>query len=764
MRIVFFFSLTLILLHNSLAQKVGLVLSGGGAKGLAHVGVLKALEENEIPVDYIVGTSMGGIVGGFYAAGYSAADIERIALSQDFQDWVNGFINDNYNYYYAKEENNASWLSVNFGIDSTLRPSFNSNIVNDFSLNFALMEYLAQASAKSNYNFDSLFIPFRCMAAEIFTQKEIILKKGTLNEALRATLTVPLFFRPIRVNNNYVFDGGIYNNFPTDVMKKEFKPDVIIGSNVSSKVYSEYPYKEDEKLINQSFLLLLLDKSDPKSVGDNGIYLEPLLENYSALDFRRAEEIVKIGYDYTISKIDEIKMKINRRIDCEALNGKRNEFIISEKPLRFKNINVKGVKPSQAKYIRNVFKTSKKTLSMHDVKTGYFKLVADQYFQSIFPNISINPKTGYYDFDIYAKADNKLKVDVGGNVATRSISGIFLGMQYNYFNRRLFKFNANFHTGRFYQSARLQTKINFPAQIPFYLEPEITYNRWDFIGAGDLIFDQEEPTVLSQKDQKVGLNIGFSSGSRSKIIISGGYFSNLDRYSNTNVLISSDTLDRTRLTGHIFSGRYIRNSLNRKQYPSEGSSLTMGFSYIKAREKYEPGNTASLEDPLFERKEWVRLKVSHENYLRFGFYTFGYNVEAVASTTPTFSHYKSTLIQSPAYYPLNDSKTLFLPNFRSPNYFAAGLKNIFHLRKFFDLRLEGSVFKPYNILMQKNDQKPLYDYELSKLYIAFSSTLVYHSILGPVGLSVNYYDDQTHRLGALLHIGYFIYNPRSLDY
>src|SRR4051812_46037646 len=106
MRIIIIFSFIFISFHNLMAQKVGLVLSGGGAKGLAHVGVLKALEENEIPVDYIVGTSMGGVVGGFYAAGYSAADIERIALSKDFQEWVNGLINDNYNYYYAKDDAN----------------------------------------------------------------------------------------------------------------------------------------------------------------------------------------------------------------------------------------------------------------------------------------------------------------------------------------------------------------------------------------------------------------------------------------------------------------------------------------------------------------------------------------------------------------------------------------------------------------------------------------------------------------------------------
>lgn len=764
MKSTFFFFLLLFSSSSIFAQKVGVVLSGGGAKGLAHVGVLKALEENEIPVDYIVGTSMGGIVGGFYSAGYSTNEIERIALSKDFQDWVGGLINENYNYYYAKEENNASWLSVNFGIDSTLRPSFNSNIVNDFSLNFALVEYLAQASAKANYSFDSLFIPFRCMAAEIFTQKEMVLKNGSLNEALRATLTVPLFFRPIKISNKYVFDGGIYNNFPTDVMKKEFSPDIIIGCNVSSKIYADYPYSQDEKLINQSFLLLLLDKSDPKSVGDNGIYLEPLLEQYSALDFRSAEDIIKIGYDYTISRIEEIKEKINRRETCENLNSKRSQFLINQKPLRFKNIKVTGVKPAQKRYIKNVLRNNKSTLNIHDIKTGYYKLVADQYFQSIYPTIIYNSATGFYDFEIYAREENKLKVDVGGNVATRSISGIYLGLQYNYFNGQLFKFNANFHTGRFYQSAKFQTKINFPSKIPFYIEPEITFNHWDYVSSGDLIFDQAEPAILDQTDKKVGVNIGISSGSRSKVVLSGGYFSNTDLYSNNKILVSADTLDKTLFNGHIFSTRYNRNSLNRKQYPSKGNYFLFSVSYIKGREKYSPGNTSQLTEIISSNREWFRIKVNNEKYFNVGKYSLGYVIEGVLSNQPLFTNYKSALIQSPAFFPLNDSRTLFLPNFRAQNYLAFGLKNIISVRKFVELRLEGYLFKPHKVMVQEPDQTVKLSYDLSKIYQAYSATLVYHSVLGPVGLSLNYYDDQNNRLGALLHIGYFIYNHRSLEY
>src|SRR5688500_7591052 len=116
---------------------------------------------------------------------------------------------------------------------------------------------MAQASAISKNNFDSLFVPLRVVASDIFTQNEVVIKKGLLSDALRATQTVPFFYNPIRIDGKYLFDGGVYNNFPVDIAVKEFKPDVVIGVNVSSKIYEEYPYESDEKLISHSLLFLL---------------------------------------------------------------------------------------------------------------------------------------------------------------------------------------------------------------------------------------------------------------------------------------------------------------------------------------------------------------------------------------------------------------------------------------------------------------------------------------------------------------------------
>src|SRR3954469_16924954 len=153
MRKVFFILFLLVSLQSQ-AQKVAVVLSGGAAKGIAHIGVLKALEENDIPIDYVVGTSMGGIIAGCYAAGISPDQIEEMVLSAEFLRWIRGEPEKGYNYYYHQSEENAHFLKLNLSLDSTLSIQFNTSLASDVSLNFALAEKMAQASAISNNNFD----------------------------------------------------------------------------------------------------------------------------------------------------------------------------------------------------------------------------------------------------------------------------------------------------------------------------------------------------------------------------------------------------------------------------------------------------------------------------------------------------------------------------------------------------------------------------------------------------------------------------------
>ncbi len=748
----------------AVAQKVGLVLSGGGAKGIAHVGVLKALEENEIPIDFITGTSMGGIVGGCYAAGMSPQQIEEIMLSKEFIGWVSGKLEHGYNYYYNRPDDNPSILKINLSLDSTSGFNLNSSLANDLSLNFALAEIMAQPSAIAKNNFDSLFVPLRVMAADIFTQNEVTLRSGNLSDALRATQTVPYFYRPIKVDNKYLFDGGVYNNFPVDVMQRDFNPEVVIGSNVSSKVYEEYPYGEDEKLISRSLLHMLLDKSDPKEIPPTGVYIQPNLRGLSALDFTRVRALIDSGYAQTMRQMDEIKRKVGPlRRTCEQVAEARNTFNNKRTAFEIEKIVYQGFNSRQQHYLDKFFRNGRRPLYFSDVKEGYYKLVTDDYFHNIYPSFQYDPGKKMFDFKLAKRPQNDFQIDFGGVVSTRNISTMYLGVNYYYFNRTLTHVMANFHAGNFYKSAQLKARLDFPSLGRFHLEPEATFNNWDFLEGKDIVLDNFPPTVLYRIDRKVGASLGIPVGGQYKAQVYGYYINNFDRYIDSNVFVSTDTLDQLRIAGARTGFALSTNTLNRKQYASQGKRYQFSFDWFSLSETYAPGNTSAVAAFNARHRAWVRGKVTLEEYFRKGFYSSGYLLEGVISNQPFLSNYRGTIINAPGFGPLQDSPTLLLENFRAFNYVAGGWRNVFSVRKNLDFRLEGYVFKPFQQLVAQPDQTTAVSENLTRFFFAGTAGLVLHSSVGPISLSVNYYDDRENQLGVLLHVGFLLFHPTSLN-
>jgi NTE family protein len=754
------------------AQKVGLVLSGGGAKGIAHIGTLKALEENNIPIDYITGTSMGGIVGAMYAAGYSPTQIEKIALSPEFQDWVSGRFKSDYTFFFQKKALNPSIVTAKLSLDTSLRMTFRSNLVNDIPLNFALLELFSQASATAKDNFDNLFVPYRCMVSDVLSQTSITVKKGSLAEAVRATMTVPLIYRPIKLDDKYVFDGGLYNNFPADVMKKEFNPDMIIGANVSSKTYNEYPKNRDERLMNRLMVFMFLSKSDSTLIGDNGVYIQPDLKDYSVTNFNPVEALIKQGYDATMANMEQIKKKVKRRININDLMTRRNDFNNKKPDLLFSNVTVTGVNTQQKKYIERLFKRDKPTFNLYDIKQGYYKLVADETFETIYPKISYNVASDSYNFEILAQPRKSLKIDFGGNISTRPISNVFLGVQYNYLNRKAYTFGVNLYSGRFYESLQLGGRIDYPSRLPLFLAGEVTYNHFNYYNTSSIFIENPHPTYVEQSDRKIDLKMGMPLNRNAKITLSTAFINNNDRYSPNNTFSIGDILEKTVLNGSISSLSFEQYTFNRKQYANRGRNFLLSFNYFAGRESYTPGNINPTGSTLVAEKvsvtkqfrQWIRIKMSEENYfLKIKKYTLGYQAEAVFSNQPLFSNYYSTILAAPAFYPLQDSRSVFLENFRATSYLAGGLKNVYSLRRSLDLRLEGYVFLPYREFGKVGFQGVEYKTAFTKWHYAATAGVVYHTPLGPISLSYNLYDDPIKRNGVLLHLGYLIYNKRSTE-
>lgn len=217
------------------SQSVGLVLSGGGAKGIAHIGVIQALEDNNIPIDYITGTSMGAIVGGLYACGYTPAEMLDVIRSQEFAYWSISTIDPKLTYYFMEPPVTPTILKLNLGGDqSGLTSLLPSALINPLPMNFAFMELFAPFTAQCEADFNKLFVPFRCVASNVDKKHKTVFSSGQIGDAIRASMTFPLVFHPIEVDGDRLYDGGIYDNFPVDVMDDTFAPDFVFGVDVSA--------------------------------------------------------------------------------------------------------------------------------------------------------------------------------------------------------------------------------------------------------------------------------------------------------------------------------------------------------------------------------------------------------------------------------------------------------------------------------------------------------------------------------------------------
>ncbi|MEY3678698.1 MAG: hypothetical protein RI924_839 [Bacteroidota bacterium] len=760
----------LLISYSIKAQKVGLVLSGGGAKGLAHIGVLKALEENHIPIDYITGTSMGGIVGGMYAAGYTPSAIEYIALSNDFQNWVNGRLDKQYQYFFSKKPDNPSVLKAKLEIDTSFNASLRSNLINDIPLNFAMLELLAQASANAKNNFDSLFVPYRCLVSDIFTKKAIPVRNGSLVEAIRGTMAVPLVFRPVKVNDRYVFDGGLYNNFPIDVMQEEFRPDYIIGVNVSSKKYNEYPKDQEEKLANRFLMYMFLSNPDSAGIGPNSAYIQPDISNHTSTNFSSVQELIQLGYDAAMAQMPKILEDVRRRNLPEEVKTRRQAFNSKNPDLVFENLYIRGANSQQQSYIERIFRSKGQKLDLFKIKAGFSKLVADENFETVYPRISYIDSLNTFDFDLEVKTQKNFKVDFGGSISTRPISNAYLGLQYSILDKNAYTFGANFYSGRFYESIQTSARMDIPSKKPLFFEAGFTYNHWNYLSTSTIIVDKVEPTFVEQSDRLFALKVGTPIGQSGKIEFQTAFVNFEDQYSPNDSYISGDIFDKNYFNGFSNSLSLSINSLNRKQYATEGINVLIGLTQYWGEEHYQPGNVLRNE-PIFPtlqsfetNRGWLKLKSSIEHYPLSGKrFSLGYLAEMVLSNRPLFNTYKSTLLTAPSFNPLQDSKSIFLTNFRANSYLAMGVKNILHLRKNLDFRVEGYLFQAYQKFELISYQDVAFGPRIPKMDLAATAALVYHSPLGPINLSINHYENHQRPWGMMFHAGFLLYNKRSFE-
>jgi len=270
---------------------VGLVLSGGGARGLAHIGVLKWFEDHHIPVDYLGGTSMGGLVGGMYAGGMSPDDMTSFIKTIN---WVSTFgtgIKYQDLSFRRKEDRRDYPVEMELGLKHglSLPPGLSTGIEIDLLIDRITLPY------SMTQTFGNLPIPFYCMATDILNAKEVIMNDGLLSSAMRATMSLPGIFPPVYRNGEWLVDGGVLNNIPTDVMRNNYKPDVVIAVDVGTPLGNEKSIQSFIGVASQTLGVLMVG-SDRKNLKLADIIISPELKNITTADFSNIDATIALGY------------------------------------------------------------------------------------------------------------------------------------------------------------------------------------------------------------------------------------------------------------------------------------------------------------------------------------------------------------------------------------------------------------------------------------------------------------------------------------
>ncbi len=741
-------------------QKVCLVLSGGGAKGVSHIGVIRALEENGIPIDCIAGTSMGALIGGFYASGYTTQEMAQLFASRDFQMWISGKMPSYYEAYFKKEEPNATWFEIDMDYERIQSTSIlPTNLISPIMLDFMIVEKFAPANAVCQGNFDRLMLPLRFVAADVAENKYIIIREGDLAVGLRAATTYPFYFRPIRMKGKLLFDGGMYNNFPIDVALEEFNPDVIIGS----KCAGNYEAPEEDDVISQ-LQNMLMENTVYDVPPEKGVLIEPELRSVNVVDFSRSQEFIDSGYVATLRKIDAIKAFIQRRFPPDSVTRKRELFNHQKPPLIFNNVEVQGLNEDQAQFVSRSLMRKRDSMTINELRREYFKLQTDKLFEYVFPVALYNETDGCYKLNLDFKKQKNLTLQLGGNLSSSPINEAYFGAKFNLLSSFYFGIKASTYIGRFYSAAQIDLKTELPTRLPFYLKSTISFNQWDYFETSTIFFEDKDPSYLVETENHVDFYLGFPTGTNAKLDLGGGIARQREDYYQTNQFSSNDTADRTYFDCYSWGGIYEINTLNAKTYPSSGYNVLLSLRFIGGDEENIPGSTSNDTDFFYQRHHWWKFRAKYETYFPpIGPVTLGIYTEALLSSQPLFNNYVSSVLAAPAFQPIPESKTLFLPEFRAYNYAALGSRVVYKVLKNIHFRLEGFAFFPFQEILEQPDLSAEMGGLFESHYFLGSAATVYQSPIGPVSLSVNYYDRDVDRFSFIVNIGYILFNKRALE-
>jgi len=578
--------------------KLGLVLSGGGAKGAAHIGVLKAMEKAGLRPDFITGTSMGSVVGGLYAIGYSADEIEQMMLEVDWNLVLSNQVPLNYISFEEKEYYNRYLVEFPMkGVELQLP----SGLIEGQVLGELLRHYLW--SARDYQHFDDFPIPFRCIATNVKTGEPIVFEQGDLATAIRSSMALPTAFTAVDLDSTLAVDGGVLDNFPVEQVIS-MGADYVIGVNVGTKEGEETP--EDMIGILMSLAMIKSTKILPAEISKCDIFIEPEFGEYSTGSFSKVPEIIEIGIATGEAFAPEFETL------AEEMQMNREPFKMEGriKPIEIHSIKIDGnIHFSDALIKSKLGFAEGDTLTREDLEEGIRRVYGINGFKKV-------------DYVIVDKdGQNALEVNMVEKLPARLFASVHLdnifsaGILLNYTARDLLG-----------PESRLVTVLDISRNPRFrfdyykYIGNNKRYAlnlRYDFLNAELPSYNKGvAEDVLSETIHSVAINALSTQSLKESFLFGMGYQIRQSR-SKFNITLPEGV---GRQKEEIFTLRlsYLRNSLNNRNFPTEGGEMLFDARAILAP-KYEVifnGDVDSIDVPITDDGDLtIRLSEDEVNSL-----------------------------------------------------------------------------------------------------------------------------------------------------
>ena len=546
--------------------KIGLVLSGGAARGLAHVGVLKALEEQGIHIDAIAGTSMGAVIGGLYASGYKIDELEKLALSIDWQEALSDSPARE-DVPFRRKQDDRDFLvrqKLSFRDDGSL--GLPLGVIQGQNLALLLESLLAHSSDVRD--FDKLPIPFRAVATDIVSGEKVVFRKGHLPQVIRASMSIPAVFAPVEINGKLLVDGGMVDNIPVDVAR-EMGVDLVIVVDIGTPLRGRKELNTVFDILNQSITLMTRSNSEVQlaTLKPDDILIKPSLASIGATDFGRSEEIINAGYRATQileNRLASLRQPADAQLSIARSAEERTPVITAIKIENDSKIDDSVIRY----YIRQPVG---EPLDLPRLQRDMGTLYGLDYFDQVQYRVVHKGQDRTLVISARAKRSGTDFLRLGINLSDdmRGDSAFNLGASYrvNGINRLGAEWLTRVQIG---DKQELYSEFYQPldAGSRFFVAPYINAQSQNV----EAILDNDPIAEYRLERYGFGLNLGRQIGNSGEIRVGVG-----EAWGKADVRIGERDLPSTSFTEGFYDVKYSFDSLDNVYFPHTGEDISLKF-------------------------------------------------------------------------------------------------------------------------------------------------------------------------------------------